>query len=112
MHAEQFVRATAGLEWSTCDVICAHLVQCGYFAGLPADPLAHVLHVQEMLEMTNAEDHPLFGTMERPDGTRVWKQEAAFTREDYEAIIAYYVQQALHCLQMAETIRTSQRHTN
>ena len=55
---------------------------------------------------------PLFGMMQRSDGQCVWKQEAAFTPADYEAVIAYHVQQAQYAQQMVHTITTTCRHAN
>src|SRR5690242_3501745 len=112
MSPEQFVTATAALDWSTLDDIQTHLGRCGYWDGVPADPALQVLHVQEMLALTNAENWPLFGMLERPDGQRVYKQEAAFTPADYEAITAYWVQHAAYAAQIAHTIMTSYRHSN
>ena len=52
------------------------------------------------------------GQMERPDGQRVWKQEAAFTAEDYAAIIAYHVEQVRHAQYMVQATTAAYRHDN
>jgi hypothetical protein len=112
MSPEQCLAATASRDWSTIADLQAHLASCGYWDGVQANLATQVLHVQEMLALTDAKDWPLFGRMERPDGQCVWKQEAAFTPEDYQAVIAYHVQQAQYAQQMVHTITTAYCHDN
>jgi hypothetical protein len=100
------------LDWSTLDDLQAHLTTSGYWDAAHADPVLQRLHLEEMLSLTDADEWPLFGQMERSDGQRVWKQEAAFTPADYEAVIAAYVAQAQYGQQMVQAITAAYRHDN
>ena len=112
MTPARFLAATAVLDWSTLDDIQAQLTTSGYWDAADADPVLQRLHLEEMLSLTDADEWPLFGQMERPDGQRVWKQEAAFTAEDYAAIIAYHVAQVQYGQQMVQAITAAYRHDN
>ncbi|TMA60538.1 MAG: hypothetical protein E6J80_01940 [Deltaproteobacteria bacterium] len=112
MTPARFLAATAVLDWSTLDDIQAQLTTSGYWDAADADPVLQRLHLEEMLSLTDADEWPLFGQMERPDGQRVWKQEAAFTAEDYAAIIAYHVEQVRHAQYMVQATTAAYRHDN
>jgi hypothetical protein len=109
MNKDIFAEITAHTRWANIDELTESLKDAGWFTsefleGAVENAMKERVR-KEMKSHKDADGMPLFVSIVKPDGERVYKQETLFDLDDYKQVVNYHRERGQHHINIAKVYR-------